>query len=357
MTKRILFVIPYPLDKAPSQRFRVEQFFPALEEHHISYIVAPFLDDKTWAVLYQQSGLLKKGWGVLKGFLKRFALLFKATKYSHVFVHREASPIGPPVFEFLLAKVLRKKLIYDFDDAIWMVNTVTPSPLVDMIRSVWKIRYICKWSYKVVGGNAYLCNYASKYNRNVVLIPTSVDTCKKFASVKTHSNEKKLVIGWTGSHTTMTYLDMIYPVIRKLEEKYDFTFLVISNKAPEAELRSLRFLPWKKDTEIEDLSKIDIGIMPMFRDPFSEGKCGFKIIQYLSMGIPALATPVGVNATIIEEDRNGFLCEDEQEWYQKLSLLLEDADMRQRMGMNGRKKIEEQFSIKANTEAFINLFS
>src|SRR5215212_6589521 len=128
--KRILFVVPYPLDKAPSQRFRVEQFFPVLDENGIGYTVASFLDDKTWAVLYQQSSFVKKGWGVVKGFLKRFALLFKAAKYDYVFVHREASPIGPPFFEFFLAKVFRKKLIYDFDDAIWMVNTVTPNPLV-----------------------------------------------------------------------------------------------------------------------------------------------------------------------------------------------------------------------------------
>src|SRR5215208_6971898 len=145
--KNVLFLVPYPLHKAPSQRFRVEFFLPVLKENGIGYKIEPFLDDKTWDVLYKRSSVLKKAWGVLKGFMKRCKVVFfTAHRFDYVFVHREASPVGPPVFEFFVGRILRKKMIYDFDDAIWMSNTVTPNPFIDWIRAFWKIRYICKWS-------------------------------------------------------------------------------------------------------------------------------------------------------------------------------------------------------------------
>ena len=129
---RILFVVPYPLRKAPSQRFRVEQFFPLLEEHQIEYKVEPFFDDETWEVLYKKSSMVKKVWSVFKGFVKRiWTAFFVVPQYHYIFVHREATPVGPPFFEYIVSKILCRKLIFDFDDAIWMSNKVTPNPLVD----------------------------------------------------------------------------------------------------------------------------------------------------------------------------------------------------------------------------------
>jgi glycosyltransferase involved in cell wall biosynthesis len=355
---KVFFLVPYPLRNAPSQRFRVELFLPELSKAGIKYKLQSFIDEKTWRILYKKGYFFLKSWGILKGFIKRFVFAFFAAPfYNYIFIHREASPVGPPIFEWWLAKILRKKIIYDFDDAIWMTNTVTPNPFVDWIRACWKIKYICKWSYKVVGGNDYLCSYAKNYNENVLLIPTCIDTCKKFNRIKEHSNGKVLTIGWTGSHTTMNYLTMIWPIIQKLEKKYQFDFLVISNKKPDFPLKSLQFFSWKEDTEVTDLLKIDIGIMPVFRDAFSQGKCGFKIIQYMALGIPALASPVGVNEKIIENNVNGFLCDKDEEWYQKLSMLLDSSHLRNQLGLMGRKKIEENFSLKANSGKFLSLFN
>lgn len=356
--KKILFLVPYPLHRAPSQRFRVEAFFPLLEEHNMEYRVASFINEKTWNVLYNKSSVLQKAWGVMMGFMKRlYTTLFIVPRYDYVFVHREASPVGPPFSEFIAARIFRCRMIYDFDDAIWMSNTVTPNPVVDWVRAFWKVRSVCRWSRTVSGGNEYLCQYARKYNNNVVLMPTVVDTEKRYGVVKQHRQDKKITIGWTGSHTTMTYLSMMYPVLKKLEEKYDFDFLVISNKKPDYDLRSLRYMPWQEGTEIEDLLQVDIGIMPMFQDPFSEGKCGFKIIQYLALGIPALASPVGVNKTILEHGVNGFLCNGEEDWTRYLSMLLEDASLRNRFGEEGRKKIVAQYSIAAVSDRFLGLFN
>jgi len=358
---KVLFLLPYPLRQAPSQRFRVEAFFNLLKIQQIHFDTHVFLDDNAWKVLYKGGSSFQKALAVIKGFLRRtLKVLFQSYKYDYIFVHREASPIGPPVFEWILAKVFRKRLIYDFDDAIWIPNVTESNELAGKVKCFWKIKYICKWSYKISVGNAYLANYALKYQgrpEHVFVIPTCVDTANRFNQLKQQYVDEKVVIGWTGSHSTLPYLDIVYPVLERLEKECNSEVLVICNQPPKFSLSSLQFIQWKEETEIEDLLRIHIGIMPLVQDVWSEGKCGFKIIQYLALGIPAVASPVGVNKNIVEQGRSGFLCTTQEEWYQALRLLINEARLRQQFGEAGRKKMVNQFSIAANADKFISLFS
>jgi glycosyltransferase involved in cell wall biosynthesis len=357
MELKVLFLLPYPLYKAPSQRFRVEAFLPVLKEQKINYRTHEFLDKAAWKVLYQQGSVVQKGLAVMKGFIKRFAIvLFEAPKYSYIFIHREAAPLGPPVFEWILAKVLRKRIIYDFDDAIWIPTVSESNKVAQYVKWFSKVATICKWSYKVSAGNGYLADWASQYNKRVFINPTSVDMENRFNRIK-EKNGGKVVIGWTGSHSTLKYLDFIVPILERLEEEFDFDFLVICDQEPSFHLKSMRFIKWQEATEIEDLLQIDVGVMPLFNDAWSEGKCGFKLIQYLSLGIPAVASPVGVNKTIFENGQNGFLCISESEWYEALKRLMTEDSLRTLMGRNGRQKIKANYSIQANAGVFLSLFS
>jgi glycosyltransferase involved in cell wall biosynthesis len=264
------------------------------------------------------------------------------------------------VFEAIISRIWRKRMIYDFDDAIWIPNTSQENGLVNWIKAFWKVRYICRWAYKVAGGNEFLCRYARQYNNNVELLPTCVDTVRQHNQLK-DQNTSPVVIGWTGSHSTMKYLDAIVPVLdriaRERADKVPVQFVVISNKAPQFSIPGLRYIPWKEETEIQDLLQLHIGIMPLEGDAWSEGKCGFKLIQYLALGIPALASPVGVNKTIIEPGVNGYLCTTDEEWYAHLNALIDDEAKRRRMGAAGRHSIETRFSVQANAFRFTNLFS
>jgi glycosyltransferase involved in cell wall biosynthesis len=357
MSEKILFLLPYPLHKAPSQRFRVEHFFPLLRKHGFELHLQSFFDEATSGVLYKQSNFLRKAWGVLKGFLRRTKMaLFTVHRYDFVFVHREASPIGPPVFEWIIGKLWRKKMIYDFDDAIWIPNTSPGNRIASLLKATWKVKYICKWSYRISAGNDYLCAFAKKYNDDVVRVPTTVDLDNPGYILK-QGPVAKPAIGWTGSHSTLKYLDDIMPVIDSLQKEFDFSFIVIANKEPMLQLRDWRFIQWKRDTEIADLLNIDIGIMPLHPDAWSEGKCGFKLIQYFAIGIPAAASPVGVNKIIVENGVNGFLCEGPEEWKQALKKLLADAQLRHSMGLAGRKKIEQEYSLQSQSQKFLQLFS
>lgn len=354
---KVLFLVPYPLHKAPSQRFRVELFFPVLNKHSIAYRIEPFLDDETWGVLYKKASVLKKAFGVFKGFLKRLGhVLFLVPSYDYIFIHREASPVGPPIFEFIISKIFRKKIIYDFDDAIWIPNTSNENSLVSWIKAFWKVKYICKWSYKVSAGNDFLCAFAKKYNREVILLPTCVDVEKQHNQLKNQHTEH-VVVGWTGSHSTMKYLDAILPVLNKIAGELQAEIVIISNKPPTFELPRLQYIPWQESTEIQDLMNLNIGIMPLEDDAWSEGKCGFKLIQYMALGIPSVASPVGVNKIIVEDGVTGFLCNDKEEWYAALKRLIGDKALRTQMGKNGRDAIVKDYSIQANAAAFLGLFA
>lgn len=353
---RILFLVPYPVKRAPSQRFRVELFEPALKEANIKYTISSFLDEQTWDILYSKGSSLKKALGIIKGFLRRTKnVLWDVRKYSHVFIHREASPLGPPVFEWVLAKLWRKKVIYDFDDAIWIPNTSNENKIAALLKANWKVKYICQWANTVVAGNKFLCEFARLHNKNVVCIPTVVDTEKGHNKIKEH-REDTIVIGWTGSHSTLPFLEQILPVLQDLYKEIPFTLLVIANKKPGYDFPDLMFIPWKEETEIADLLNADIGIMPLTSDPWSEGKCGFKLIQYLSLGIPAVASPVGVNSTIIENGRNGFIANTPEEWKQHLLTLMKDLASRKEMGKAGREKMVNEYSVRSQKDTFLSLF-
>ncbi|RYD52432.1 MAG: glycosyltransferase [Sphingobacteriales bacterium] len=354
----MLFLLPYPVQVAPSQRFRVEAYFPVLEAAGLHWKCAPFFDAAGWQVLYRKGAMVQKGWAVIKGFLKRlYTTLLVAPRYRVIFVHREAAPLGPPVFEWLLSKVFRKKLIYDFDDAIWIPNVSANNQLARRLKAFWKIGRICSYAHTVVGGNDFLCAYARQHNMSgsVVKIPTVVDTTHRYNRLQ-NTTSGTVTVGWTGSHSTLPYLDAIMPVLQELQAEIPFTFVVIADKKPSLPLQDWVFIPWSPQTEIDDLLAIHIGVMPLASDSWSEGKCGFKLIQYLALGIPAVASPVGVNTVIIEEGINGFLAATPQSWKNALRTLLEEVYLRQRMGQAGRLKVEEAYSLAAYAPVFLSLF-
>ena len=309
----VLFLVPYPLNRAPSQRFRFEQYFRFLGEKNIGYTVQSFLDEKSWNILYSKGNRMRKLWGVIKGFARRKWQMLQLGGYDYVFIHREAAPLGPPVFEWWITKIAGKKIIYDFDDALWLPDNSHENQLVAWFKWRKKTAYICKWAWKVSAG-------------------------------------------WTGSNSTMKYLEPFIPVMEELEKKYRLEFLLISNKKPAWTLKSLRCWLWSEKTEVEDLRRIDIGIMPLPDDDWAKGKCGFKVLQFMALEIPVVASPVGVNSILIHNNENGFLASSTQEWIEKLQLLIENPELRKKFGIAGRKTVEEKYSVNANKENFLQLF-
>lgn len=356
---KILFIVPYPPDEAPSQRFRFEQYFGILSQSGYSYSIASFLTLSDWKILYSKNHRVLRIMRLIRAFARRFVLLFRVPAFDYIFIHREAAPAGPPVFEWIIARLLRKKIIYDFDDAIWLTDKVDESVVEKIIRWRSKVKSICRWSYKVSCGNEYLAAYARQFAQHVVYNPTTIDTENLHDPRTAHAVEKKTItIGWTGSHSTLKYLNEVVAPLAALEKKYpSLEFLVIANYKPELNLQSLKFLPWKKETEAHDLAQMDIGIMPLPDDEWAKGKCGFKALQYMAMNIPAVVSPVGVNVTIVEDGVTGFHATTEEQWLQHLETLIANESLRKKMGEAGRQKVIERYSVSSNSSSFLSLFS
>jgi glycosyltransferase involved in cell wall biosynthesis len=354
---RILFITPYPVSEAPSQRFRFEQYFPELKKRNIDFDVSPFLDSGTYRILYQPGYWWKKLNGIIRGFYRRLRSLFHLKQYDCVFIHREAAPFGPPLFEWMVTKLYKKFTVYDFDDAIWLPNASESNRSMTMLLKRFNnTKDICKWATKISVGNNFLGEYAKQFNSRVVYNPTTIDTDEYHNATADHSNHK-FVIGWTGSHSTLPYLEAVVPVLKDLEKDFDFEFHVICDLEPRIRLKSLKFIKWNKITEIDDLLNFNVGIMPMPDEIWARGKCGFKALQYMALGIPAVVSDVGVNADIVDHELNGCVCKSQDEWKFYLSKLMSDSDYLHKLSKNTREKIISNYSLKSNTENFISLFS
>jgi glycosyltransferase involved in cell wall biosynthesis len=332
------------------------QYLDILKEQGYLFETHAYLSDNAWKILYQPGRFFAKFLRIVRGYINRLLLLPRISKFDYVFIHREAAPLGPPLIEFLIAKVLCKKIIYDFDDAIWLPNFSESNKFFSFIKWYSNSKVLCKWAYKVSCGNDYLCNFAAQFNQNVVYNPTTIDT-ENYHNKISNQNKEKFVIGWTGSHSTTRYLNEIVEVLKKLEGKYDFELQVIADIPPTLNLKSFKFIKWKKEDEIDDLLSFNIGIMPLKDDLWAAGKCGFKALQYMALGIPALVSPVGVNTKIVDDGVNGFICKTPQDWESAIEKLMQDHALLIEMAQNTRKKIIAEYSVISNTNNFLALFS
>lgn len=318
----------------------------------------PFINESGWQILYTKGNILQKAAAILGGFVRRASLFFGPLFSAQVvFIHREATPVGPPVVEFLIARVWRKPVIYDFDDAIWLPNTSEENRIAAWLKWHAKVGSICKWSYRISAGNRFLADYARKHNEAVVVNPTTVDTRVHKPQPIRESNQE-IILGWTGTHSTLRYLHEFETVWMDLVSRFGprINLLVIADRHPGFSWPQLEFVPWSKENEVEVLHRIDIGLMPLTDDAWAEGKCGLKALQYMALAIPTVASPVGVNKHIIQHGNNGLLCQTHERWLAALVELIEQPSERQRLGAAGRQTVETGFSVDSNASNFVSLF-
>lgn len=341
------------------QRFRFEQYFQILEVSGYKIKTQSFFSSHhQWRLFYSHGSTVAKAFYLSCGTIKRCFGLTICPWFDYIFIHREVAPIGPPIFEWLFTKAFQKKIIYDFDDTIWLTDKVNEQKIEKWLRWRGKVGLICKWSYRVSCGNAYLAAYSRQFNSNTHINPTTIDTNQKHNRTKPLAAKTFLTIGWTGSHSTLKYLLGLEKILAQLEAKFEqIRFLVIADKRPPLELKRLDFIYWNRQTELEDLLKMDIGVMPLPDDEWTKGKCGFKALQYMALEIPAVASPVGVNNEIITHGINGFLCKTDEEWFDCLERLINDPILRNKIGAEGRKKVMSNYSVTSNASNFLGLFS
>ena len=351
---KILFLTPHP-EEGASTRYRVKQFFPYFSYNGIECLFHPFFSSDCYRILYKKGRILKKGLNLLNGIVQRTIDLVNSKDIDIVFVHLEASPLGVPIFEKIF-KFLNKPIIYDLDDAIYIKEVSPANRLAYFLKSPSKIPKIIAMSNHIIVCNEYLEDYGKRFNQSIKMIPTSVDTDK--FTVKDYSvQNNRIVIGWIGSHSTAHYLGQLTEVFKKLNRKYKFVLKIIgSDRQDYFPGTNVIYSDWSLEKDIYEFQDLDIGIYPLPDNEWVKGKTGFKTVQYMSVGVPCIASRIGRNIRIVEDGVNGFLANSEEEWIKKLSLLIEDAELRKKLGMAGRKTVEERYSVKANAPKYLEIF-
>lgn len=353
---RILFLTPHP-EEGASTRYRVKQFFPYFSSNGIECIFHPFITPECYRILYKNGYFLKKAFSLIKGIIKRTVEFINIRNIDIVFVHLEASPLGVPVFERLFS-IYRKPIIYDLDDAIYMKSVSPANRLAYFLKNPTKISDIVRISSHIIACNDYLVQYAGRFNQNVTMIPTSVDTDRFTVRDYKEPVNPRVVIGWIGSHSTARYLTQLKGVFKRLSERYDFTLKIIGADRADyfPDLKQVFYYDWSLKTELSEFRSLDIGIYPLPDNEWVKGKTGFKTVQYMSVGVPCVVSRVARNIEIVEDGVNGFLAGSDEEWFEKLSRLIENSELRKSIGLAGRVGMEKRFSIKANAPKYIEIF-
>jgi len=354
---RILILCNYPPGIIAGQRFRFEQYIPALREAGFEVDQRSFWDSETMAILYKQGHTAAKIRGVIRGFARRARLLPNLAQYDHVFMHLEAAPIGPPVIEGVLF-ALKKRVVYDVDDAVFIPTTSSANWLAAPFRFRSKVAWTAKHSARVTAVNEYIRVWAAQHSDRVKVLPTTIDTRYHRRSAPRTAVGRPLRIGWTGTHSTARYLELVRPVLDELRRTHDFRFRVICDVDPDfSELPGYEFVKWTKATEIADLECIDIGLMPVVDETSSLGKVGFKAIQYGALEIPTVASDIGSGRDVVQDGVTGYLVEnDASAWLDRLRRMLDDAAGTLEMGRAAYRHITATYTVDVQTPNYVALF-
>jgi len=257
-----------------------------------------------------------------------------------------------PMFEWPFVWLERiaasgRPAIFDFDDAIYLNRFGRP-----------KLRAMVARVDHVIAGNSILAEAANAPSKTTI-IPTAIDLARYPASAASPGRGAGVVVGWTGTHGNYRQLAMARQGIVRALKRTGARFLVIADRPPPPSLAELQpeFLPWRPDTEIEDLARIDIGVMPLPDDPYARGKCGYKLLQYMALGRPGIASPVGVNQQIVRSGVDGFLAADDGAWEEALVELINDAGLRSRVGEAARSRVQGHYSIEAVLPRYLEILA
>lgn len=330
-----------------SSRLRALQYLPYFQSLGWQVDPVPFFSQAYLRNLYAAQSTWKQ---VLIAYLRRFKALTRAGDYDLVWIEKEVLPFFPAVAERLL-KGLRIPYMVDYDDALFHqydLHRLWP------VRAVLgrKIDAVMRHASVVVAGNQYLADRARNAGaRSVEIVPTVIDLDRYATPVpRSETADRPLVVGWIGTPKTSRYLHPLKSVFASLQSRFNVRFVAVGASRKSLGGLPVEPWPWTEATEVESIKKFDIGIMPLDDSPWERGKCGYKLIQYMACGLPVVASPVGVNCEIVEPAVNGWLVDDLAEWENKLVAVIENSEMRQGMGRQGRARVEEWYSLQAQAE-------
>lgn len=353
---RALFLSVHRPGRAPGQRFRFEQYLGWLRRQGVECEHSWVLDAEDDRYFYGHGAPHRKAWVGLKalGCRARLALSRKLAWFDVALVQREALFAGPPFVEMAVQRA-GAGLVFDYDDSIWLTQVSHANRRFGWLKSAGKTDALIRRADLVFAGNAYLAEHARPLSARVEIVPTTIDTDEYQPPRRREGGP--VCIGWSGSFSTLAHFKAVVPVLQRVKARLGsaVAFKVLGDASYREPALDLQGEPWRLESELDDLARIDVGLMPLPNDPWARGKCGLKGLQYMALGIPTLMSPVGVNAEIIRDGDSGFLPRTDDEWVECLCELVQDAALRRRIGEAGRAVVVERYSVKAWRDTYLRL--
>ena len=302
-----------------ASRYRVLQYIPYLESQGVEATIS----------LYPKT---------LKDNIQ---FLNRLPEYDLVFLQRKR--FNQPRLGLLRRRA--KRIVYDFDDSVMYRNSKRSDP--DSFSRRGRFRRMVQASDFVVAGNDFLKEQVLPFNPNVEVIPTSIDQ-DRYHLKEFPVQKQEVTLGWIGDHGSIHYLEKMRPIFELIGARYPHVELkIVCDVFFDCEKMKVIKKNWNSEEEVADLQSFDIGLMPLVDDPWSWGKCGLKIVQYQGVGLPVVCTPVGVNRDLVEDGVNGFWAMTPGDWEERLTELIDNPVLREKMGKEGRKRVLERFTVQA----------
>jgi glycosyltransferase involved in cell wall biosynthesis len=352
----VLTLIPNRHGFAPGQRGSIELWEPVLKDAGINLHWAPFETERLREILYQPGQQIAKAFEMTRGYVDRLKLLKRLNDYDAVFVYREAALLGPA---FLERRIARRgvPIIYELDDPLYVPYRSPSNGYLSYLKFFGKIAEICRLAKVVIANSTHHVEFAARHNRreNIWLVPSIVDT-RQYVFRPQAENLERVTIGWSGSPTTTKNLRVVADALRELRGHVEHDVYLIGGT--EFDLPGVEYeaQTWRRETEVEDLRRMQVGMVPLPVNEWNKRKFYMKTAQYMALGIPPVCTPLGSNPEVIEHGRTGFLADSTAEWIKYLELLIRDDALRQEMSGRAAEVAQARFSLEANAPKVVAAF-
>ncbi|WP_140937937.1 glycosyltransferase family 4 protein [Sphingobacterium lumbrici] len=347
---KVLYLTKYSRN-AGSSRLRSYQYFPFLREQGITIEVSPLFSERYLAQLYAGKSTKAEA---LKGYVRRFCKLFSVRRYDKLIIEKELFPYLPAWFERVLSW-LGIKYIVDYDDAIFHNYDQHPNIWLRKLLGD-KIDQVMRYSDCVIAGNSYLADRAQRSGaKEITIIPTVIDI-DRYPEKAWSDPVDKLVVGWVGTKSTFEkHFMLLADQVQRLTMAYPNLFFHVIGAPDNGQFNDqVRFIPWSEDTEVSEILKFDVGLMPLVDSDWEKGKCAYKLIQYMACGIPGIASAVGANVEVVNEE-NGFLAKSTGDFEKIIIGLASDPALLSAKSRSARKDVKRQFTLQVHRENILTI--
>jgi glycosyltransferase involved in cell wall biosynthesis len=353
---RVLILTPYPYGTTAGPRSSFELWERVLSEADIWLDYAVFETDALHEIIYQRGRVAAKAREMARAYLKFIPKVRVAGEYDAVLVNREATLVGPALIERWLARHA-KPLIYLLDDPLYIPYRSPTNGWLSYLKAPGKVRTLCRLSTVVIANSPSHVAFARAYNANVWEIPSVVDADVYTGwTSRDDLDDGRVCVGWTGSPSTVDNLQLIQRPLRAWSERSDIQLLFIGAREFSLPEVCHTTIPWRAQSEVDDLRRLDVGLLPVMATPWAPRKFYLKLVQYMALGIPAVATPLGANPVVIDDGVTGFLANDDRAWEDAVDRLVRDPDLRECVGRRAAEVAHSRYTLQANAERIIAAF-